>query len=316
MDPQGPLSWRELQRCCSMAWVGWAWTGAPGLLSGLQSWRSQLVIPEVAVRSCSGGNWRTFPLGKALCDTSVKGLEFLGAMQVLAGGFAALDASCLDARKGSVGRIPLKPQGIKCAGWNLGGHLPPDSHPVALPFTLPKPPVPPLPSVWEEPPKTPSVTLLCPFGLFSANQPFLSSSPLPSSLIISQCSVCLLLSGLPGNGTKEPREALPRSRACSHRDICRGKCSLFQQTAGVQRHKHTQINRFTPPAHLKRVHTGRCFSGPGWSHSESQKCRWKDRIPPFLLPQQEKMQGWGTNTLNSLHWLPWCQTIWQRSLLV
>lgn len=76
--------------------------------------------------------------------------------------------------------------------------------------------------------------------------PFSSSPLLPSLFNNFCCRVCLLLSELPGNGTKKPREALPRSQAYSHRDICREKCSLFQQTAGVQRHKHAQINRLTP----------------------------------------------------------------------
>ena len=78
---------------------------------------------------------------------------------------------------------------------------------------------------------------------FSVLPPFF-----PCCLIISHCRVRLLLSELPATGTKKPREALLRNQARSHRDICRGKCSPYQQTARMQIHKQTQINRLTPPS--------------------------------------------------------------------
>lgn len=71
---------------------------------------------------------------------------------------------------------------------------------------------------------------------------------IPCCLIIPPCRVCLLLLELPGNGTKNPRETLLRSQACSHGDICGGKCSPYQQIAVMRIHKQTQINRLAPPS--------------------------------------------------------------------
>lgn len=65
-------------------------------------------------------------------------------------------------------------------------------------------------------------------------------------LIIFHCGLFLLLSELPGNGTKKPWETLLRNQARSHRDICRGKHSPYQQPARMQTEKQTQINRLSP----------------------------------------------------------------------
>lgn len=156
-----------------MAWVGSGWTGPPGLpqncrlaipaghssqdcRAGYPSWSSQRLLCGAALGGTGGPfHWekpRGTPVSRAWnswepCRCWQDNLLLLIPLASMP-------------EKSQVGRIPLKPQGIKCAGWKLVGQLPPDSHPVALCFTLPKPHPLSAVCVWEEPSKTPSVALL------------------------------------------------------------------------------------------------------------------------------------------------------------
>lgn len=187
-------------------------------------------------------------------------------------GFAAADASWFRCQKRLSGKHPFKTPGNKMRAGSSWGTcilwlpLPPSASPLSTLSHM----------SGRSHQKHPLWHFFAHLDYFLQINPF-SALPhsFPRCLTISCCRECLLLSELPGNGTRKPREALPRSRARSHRDICRGKGSLFQQTAGEQRHKHTQTNRPTPPEHLKRVHTGRCFSGPAGttqSHQNAAGC--------------------------------------------
>lgn len=80
------------------------------------------------------------------------------------------------------------------------------------------------------------------------NELFLSaSSPLPSLFnnLPAQCVPFAVRAAWEWH--QKAKGALLRSQARSHRDICGGKGSPYQQTARVQTHKQTQINRLTPP---------------------------------------------------------------------
>ncbi|KAL2295928.1 hypothetical protein Nmel_017458, partial [Mimus melanotis] len=165
------------------------------------------------------------------------------------GGFAAPDASWFRCQKRVGGKNPFKTPGNKTQAGSLWGTCTVISTLWLSLSPFPNHLSPLLHVSGRSHQKHPLWHFFAHLDYFLQINPF-SALPhfFPCCLIISYCRVCLLLLELPGNGTKKPREALPRSKARSHRDICRGKCSLFQQTAGVQRHKHTQIKRLTPPS--------------------------------------------------------------------
>ncbi|XP_019149315.1 uncharacterized protein LOC109146393 [Corvus cornix cornix] len=248
--------------------------GHPGVRT--QSWPSQLVILEAAVCGVAGGGTGGLFHWESLVGHRSPRAGILGSHA----GFAAPNAPWFRFQKRVSGKHPFRTLGNKMQAGSLWGTCT-----MISTLWLPLPPSPsplsPLSHVsLGSHQKHPLWHFFAHLDCFLQINPF-SALPhsFPRCLMISCCRECLLLSELPGNGTRKPREALPRSRARSHRDICRGKGSLFQQTAGVQRHKHTQTNRPTRPEHLKRAHMGRCFSGPGWSHSESPKCRGMHRFP-------------------------------------
>lgn len=185
-------------------------------------------------------------------DASGVGMAPLRAMQMLADGFAAPDPSWFRCQKkvsGKPCRIEMQVQSHPA--WHL-------QHVFFLAFLsftllghgslLCNPSIP-----------SQTLCLLClsarshqrdPLGYLFPHLAFLCeltiSQFFPCCLIIAYCRVCLLLSELPGNGTKKPWETLLRNQACSHGDICGGKCSPYQQTARMQIHKQAQINRLTP----------------------------------------------------------------------
>lgn len=185
MGPPGTLILEATPVMLPHTYVGCAWMGPPRFLcscraghprwssqgqecrAGYSKWSSQVVVLEVQCGVALGRTGGPFHWEKP-CGTSVSGAwNSWEPCRCWQEGLLLLMPLGSDARKGSVGRILLKAQGIKCR-LEARGALHCDSHPVALPFTLPKPLAPSPPRVWEEPPKTPSVALLCLFGV-SAN---------------------------------------------------------------------------------------------------------------------------------------------------